>query len=184
MLTAKPGLSLDEFLRLPEREPPLEYEDGEVTQKVSPKHRHSRIQTRLAVRIESLPESTDVIASVELRVTFGGRSVVPDVSVFRRGRVPVDAAGEVENDVPVPPDVVFEVVSPKQSLVRLFRRCIWYVNNGVGAAVLIDDQDRSILLFRSGAEPRVLRGKDVLALGDIVPGFAVSADELFASLKV
>ncbi len=69
-------------------------------------------------------------------------------------------------------------------MLAVIRRCVWYVSNGVGAAVLVDDQDRSIFLFRPGAEPRVLRGEDVLELGELVPGFAVSAAELFASLKV
>ena len=32
--------SLEEFLKLPEEKPALEYFDGKVTQKVSPKTRH------------------------------------------------------------------------------------------------------------------------------------------------
>jgi Uma2 family endonuclease len=184
VLTAKSGLTLEEFLDLPEREPPLEFEDGEITQKVSPKAKHSRLEFQLILALAALAESAGVVTFPELRVTFGGRSVVPDLSVIRRDRVPVDAAGEVIDDVMIPPDVVFEVLSPRQSVTRTVRRCIWYVANGVPAAVLVDNKDRSIFVFRPGAEPQTIRGEDVLDLGFVVPGFAISADELFASLRV
>ena len=36
-------MTLTEFLALPEEKPALEYENGEVTQKVSPKGRHSAL---------------------------------------------------------------------------------------------------------------------------------------------
>lgn len=184
MLTAKSGLTLEEFLELPERKPPLEFEDGEITQKVSPKAKHSRIELGLIMALGVLAETAGVVLFPELRVTFGGQSVVPDLSVIRRDRVPLDESGEVVNDVTIPPDVVFEVLSPRQLVTRLVRRCVWYVANGVPAAVLIDDKDRTIFLFRPGAEPRTIRGDDVLDLGPLVPGFAISANELFAALRV
>lgn len=184
MLTIKPGLTLEEFLAVPEREPPLEFEDGEITQKVSPKAKHSRIEFRLVMALGALADATGVAVFPELRVTFGGRSVVPDLSVFRRERVPVDQLGEVADDVMLAPDVVVEVLSPKQQVSRLVRRCIWYVGNGVSAAVLVDNQDRTIFLFLPGAEPRTLRGDDLLDLGHVVAGFAISANELFGALRV
>lgn len=41
------AITLDEFLKLPEAEPALEFEDGVVTQKVSPKGRHGVLQAEL-----------------------------------------------------------------------------------------------------------------------------------------
>jgi Uma2 family endonuclease len=40
--------TLEQFLALPEEQPAREYEDGEVTQKASPKARHSALQRALA----------------------------------------------------------------------------------------------------------------------------------------
>ena len=45
-------LTLEEFLALPEEKPALEYADGEVTQKVSPKARHGRLQLVVANRLD------------------------------------------------------------------------------------------------------------------------------------
>jgi Uma2 family endonuclease len=185
VVIAERVLTIEEFLRLPEREPPLEYEDGEVTQKVSPKLRHSRSQMRLALAIAQRVGPTEpVLVFPELRITFGGRSVVPDLAVFRRERVPVAADGELENDVFVPPDLAVEIVSPKQSVTRLIRRCLWYVANGVSIAVLVDPDDRSVLVFRPGGESQALRGGDAIDLGNVVPGFGMTAGDLFAALKV
>lgn len=184
MLAFKSGSTLEEFLALPEREPPLEFEDGDITRKVSPKAKHSSIEFKLIVALGASFGSARVRVFPGLRVTFGGRSVVPDLSVFRRERVPVDAAGEIANDVMLPPDLVFEVLSPRQPVTRLVRRCIWYVANGVEAAVLIDEKDRTIFVSRPGSEPRTLQHDDVLELGSVVPGFAISANDLFSVLRV
>src|SRR5205823_3342989 len=42
-ITQRP-MTLEEFLDLPEKKPALEYDDGVVTQKVSPQGQHSRLQ--------------------------------------------------------------------------------------------------------------------------------------------
>lgn len=184
MVIADRVLTLEEFLRLPERKPPLEYEEGEVRQKVSPKAKHSRIQDELAFRIRILvgPDQS-VIAFPELRVTFRGRSVVPDLSVFRRERVPLDPDGSWADDIFLAPDLAVEILSPKQSVPRVFRRCLWYVENGVRVALLLDPKDELAFLFRSGKPPQSLRGDALIDLSDVVPGFAIAVAELFAALR-
>ena len=47
MAVAKGYFTPEEFLLLPEEEPPLEYEDGRVTQKVSPQAEHGALQSHL-----------------------------------------------------------------------------------------------------------------------------------------
>ena len=49
-ITSTP-LTLEQFLALPEEEPPLEFADGVVSQKVSPKTRHSALQAELVERL-------------------------------------------------------------------------------------------------------------------------------------
>jgi Uma2 family endonuclease len=102
MLTAPRPITLEQFLRLRERKPSLEFEDGEV-KKVPPKHRHSRLQAQLPRLIDRLG-SPSLDPLPQLRVTFAGQSPVPDLAVFRRERLPVDERGEREDDVFVPPD--------------------------------------------------------------------------------
>lgn len=179
------ALTLKGFLELPEEEPAFEFLEGSVSQKVSPKGLHSRLQVTLVQRFNEIAEPGRLaLAFSELRATFGGASVIPDVSIYRWDRIPVDEHGEIVNDFREPPDIAIEIVSPEQSTNALVRRCLWYVENGVAIALLVDPADRSVLLFRPGQIPRPLHGSEPIDVSEIVPGFALTVQELFDSLRL
>jgi Uma2 family endonuclease len=185
MAIAQTRLSLEEFLRLPEEEPALEYEDGVVTQKMSPKAKHGKVQAALAQAIDRFAEPSRLArAFTETRVTFAGRSYVPDVSVYRWDRIPVDEKGQIANEFQEPPDIAVEIVSPGQSATALVRRCLWYVANGVQVALLVDPEDESILVLRPGAAPQALRGGEIADLKDVLPGFALVPADVFDVLRM
>ena len=106
-----------------------------------------------------------------LRCTDGDR--------IRRGQ-----AGEVADDFFDPPDLVVEVLSPKQSVTALVRRCLWYVDNRVGVALLVDPGNRSVLIFRPGRPAAVLRGSASIDVSDLLPGFELTVGQLFDSLTI
>jgi len=180
------SMTLDEFLALPEEEPALEFEaDGTVTQKVSPKGRHSSLQGGFIKLIDAFAEPRRMArAFPELRTVFGGAAYVPDVAVYRWERIPPTAEGEVPDDFTEPPDIAVEIISPGQSVTTMLRKCIWYVEHGVLLALLVDPVDRSILLFRPNALPRALRAGDAIDLAEVLPGFEATVDQLFSALKL
>lgn len=185
MAVSAARMTVEEFLTLPEDEPALEFEDGMVSQKVSPKTKHSRIQSAFDRHVYRMAETRKLAMSFpELRTSFGGRSYVPDVAVFRWDRLPVNADGSFVNDVREPPDVAVEIVSPEQSVTALVRKCVWYTDNGVKIAVLVDPDDESVVIFRPGQAPEVLGGDDKVALDDVLPDFELTVRELFDSLHV
>jgi Uma2 family endonuclease len=178
-------MTLERFLELPEEKPALEFEDGRITQKVSPKGQHSGLQAELVGLINQLARQRKLaLAFPELRATFGGRSYVPDISVYRWSRLPVDAAGDIANDFTEPPDLAIEIVSPEQRTTALVRRCLWYVSHGVGIALLVDPADRSVLSFRPDRVPTSLVDSDRIDVDDLLPGFALTVRQLFDSLRV
>ena len=76
-------ITLEEFLKLPETKPASEYIDGAGIQKPMPQGKHSTLQTELSTFIKIILKPRQIArAFSELRCTFGGRSTVPDVSVF------------------------------------------------------------------------------------------------------
>ncbi|MBI3980247.1 MAG: Uma2 family endonuclease [Chloroflexi bacterium] len=185
MAISERRLTLEQFLKLPEEEPPLELDSGMVTQKVSPKGQHSALQDEVLEAINRFARPRRLArAFPELRTTFGGQSCVPDVAVYRWNRIPVDRAGRIANDFLEPPDIAVEIVSPEQSTNAVVRRCLWYVANGVPVALLVDPVDESILVFRPEQPPKALRDSDQIDLTDVLPGFALTVGELFASLQV
>jgi Uma2 family endonuclease len=182
MAITQQRLTLEEFLKRPERKPALEFEDGVVTQKVAPKPRHSALQLGLAQSIDVYSRPRRLArAFPELRTTFAGVSRVPDMSVFVWERIPADEAGDLAEDVFDPHDVAIEIVSPKHSVNQLIRRCLWYVEHGVRAALLVDPADRSIIAFRPEGRTSALRGQDAINLDDVVPGLQLVVAEVFAS---
>jgi Uma2 family endonuclease len=178
-------MSLEEFLKLPEEKPALEFADGEVTQKVSPMGRHSRLQGVLIERLNHAGEPQRIaLALPELRTTFAGISRVPDIAVYRWARLPVDDSGQIANRFTEPPDITVEIVSPDQPVSALVRRCLWNVAHEVALALLVDPFDQSVFAFRLGEQTAAWRGRDRIDLGEVLPDFQLTVAELFASLKI
>ena len=177
-------MTLERFLQLPEEKPALEFEpDGTVTQKMSPKGKHSAMQRALLELINGFRGGGVAEALPELRTTFSGASYVPDVAVYLPDRIPRDAAGYIANDFVEPPDIAFEVVSPEQRVSTLLRKSAWYVDNGVRAAVIVDIEDWTVLVLRKNEPLRICRGDEQIELSDVLPGFELTAAQLFGKLR-
>jgi Uma2 family endonuclease len=185
MTVAKPSLlTLDEFLNLPETKPASEYIDGEIIQKPMPKTRHSRLQAKLITGVNEVAEASQIAyAFPELRCTFGGRSIVPDVAVLRWEHINFDDNGEPVDDVLVAPDWTIEILSPDQSSNRVTGNILHCLKYGCQLGWLIDPSDRSILVFQPQQQPELLRGTDdLLVLPEIELKLTVA--QVFGWLKM
>lgn len=79
-IAIQPQLTLDEFLKLPETEPASDFINGEIIQKPMPQGEHSLLQTTLCQTINGIAKSQKIAyAFPELRCTFSGAAIVPDV---------------------------------------------------------------------------------------------------------
>jgi Uma2 family endonuclease len=185
MAIAEQPITLEQFLALPEAEPALEYFGGRVTQKVSPKFRHGVIQGQI-IRLSNniLVPSQGGLAASEVRVTIGGASRVPDVLIFRRGRIPCDADGELLDDVTTAPDVIVEVLSPGQTQREQRDRCHWFVSQGVQAALLVHPRERWIDVIRAGQPVIRLKSGDTLDLSAVIPDLILAVTEIFALVSI
>lgn len=177
-------LSLVEFLRRPETEPASEYIEGRVVPRMSPKLRHSWLQGDFAHAINQFARARMLgRAMPELRSTFAGRSLVFDVSFFRRDRIPIGPEGEPIDDVFLAPDLAIEILSPGQSVPAAEKRLLWAVKNGVRLAWLVDPKRRYVKVFRPSTRPLRLNGDDLLDGADVLPGFHLKVREVFDWLR-
>jgi len=176
-------LTLEQFLRLPEAKPALEYLQGKVVQKVSPKTTHSRLQTMLVVRImeHAIPRGMDQLY-VELRCTFGGVSIVPDLAFFLPERAPKDERGRLVDDVSTPPDLAIEILSPGQTLKNLGAKLSRCVQDGVRLGWLIQPRRSRVFVFRPDRPVEALEPGEVLRGDDVLPEFALPLSEMFGWL--
>jgi Uma2 family endonuclease len=185
MVVTRQGLTLDEFLALPEEKPALEYVAGVVRQKVSPEILHSLLQMMLCEWINGYARFRKLaIALPELRTNFAGASHVPDVSVCRWQRIPRDASGLPRGPLREPPLIAVEIASPGQSRPQLREDCEWYVANGVRLALLFYPERQAIGVYALSVAPRVLRGADRLDFGDALPGFSFVVQDLFDAVRL
>src|SRR3954471_978942 len=88
-------MTLNQFLRLSEEEPPLEYIDGRIQADVSPQKKHGKIEVGLVNSMNHFAEARGLgEAFPELRCTFAGWSIVPDVAFLLVAKIELDDDGE------------------------------------------------------------------------------------------
>jgi Uma2 family endonuclease len=151
-------ITLAEFLQQPETKPAREYIDGHIIQKPMPQGQHSRIQQKLINTINTVTEEDRVaLALPELRCTFGGRSIIPDVSVFRWQRLPTNDDGTIANTFSAAPDWTIEILSPEQSSTRVVATfCTVSTTAGLGGW-LIDPNENLVQVYLPDQLPAPLK---------------------------
>lgn len=179
-------ITLEEFLKQPETKPASEYINGQIIQKPRQQGKHSKLQGKLVTVINQLVEdSKTAMAFPELRCTFGGSSIVPDVTVFAWERIPVDESGDIANVFPLAPDWMIEILSPDQSSTKVTGIILHCLNHGTEMGWLIDPKARSILVFPHGRQPQLLKEPDeILPVPDLVGDLHLSAGDVFSWLKL
>ena len=101
----------------------------------------------------------------------------PDAAFVRRERVV--AVGEVEGFWPGAPDLAVEVISPSDSFADVEEKVFDWLDAGARAVVVVNPKKRSITLYRSVSNVRVLSEKESLSVEDVVPGWVLPVRDLF-----
>jgi Uma2 family endonuclease len=179
-------LSLEEFLKLPETKPASEYINGQIIQNPMPQGKHSKLQGKLVTAINEVVESPKIaLAFPELRCTFGGRSIVPDVAVFAWQRIPIDERGDVANVFQAAPDWTIEILSPDQSQTKVTSNILHCLEHGSSLGWLIDPDERAVLVYPPGQQPQFLqKEQEILPVPHLVGDFQLSIGQLFGWLKL
>ncbi|MBW4450200.1 MAG: Uma2 family endonuclease [Spirirestis rafaelensis WJT71-NPBG6] len=178
------NLSLEEFLKLSETKPASEYIDGRIYQKPMPQGKHSTIQTELVSAINQVgKEQKLAYAFTELRCTFAGRSLVPDIAVFEWQRIPLDAEGRVANKFEIHPDWIIEILSPEQSPNRVIRKITFSLQNGTKLGWFLDPEDESVMVIQPNQLPEIKEGQDILPVLNVLKDWQLSVADVFAWLS-
>ncbi|MBW4613275.1 MAG: Uma2 family endonuclease [Desmonostoc vinosum HA7617-LM4] len=185
MVTLSSNISLTEFLQLPETQPASEYIDAKIYQKPISQGKHNRIQTRLSTEINQVSEpKKKALALTELRCTFGGRSLVPDIAVFEWSRLVVDEDGEIANKFEIYPDWIIEILSPEQFPNRVIDKIIFCINHGTKLGWFIDFNDKSVMVFQPNKLPEVKYNNDKLTVLNELTDWQITPADIFSWLKV
>ena len=186
-------IALDEFLELPETKPASEYVDGQIIQKPLPQGHHSIIQSELGVEISLMLRRKGIATAFpELRCTFGGRSIVPDLAVFENARIPT-TEGQIDNVFTVAPDWTIEILSPGQSANKVLKNINHCLAHGSQMGWLIDSEDRSVVISRVESPKERLRQRNsevidepsaILPVPDFARSIELTIDRMFGWLNL
>jgi Uma2 family endonuclease len=175
-------LTLEEFLKLPETKPASEFINREIIQKPMPQGEHSRLQAKLCTVINEVTEIPKIAyAFPELRCTFGGQSIVPDVSVFRWQRIPIQSSGKIANRFEIYPDWAIEILSPDQKQTLVLTKLLHCSQNGTELGWLIDSETESILVIFPGQRVEIFQGTTQLPVISGIP-LELTSEQIFSWL--
>ena len=176
-------LTLEQFLRLPEIKPPLEFIKGRIEQKMSSGTHRGRIRVKLSNRINAISEDARLgLAFVGGRCNFGGESYVPDISYIISDRIPLDENRRLREQFTAPPDWSIEVLSPGETVENSTARLQRLVTRGVRLGWLIHPRKSRVSVFRPGQPSRTFTLGETLHADPVLPGFALPVNELFGWL--
>jgi Uma2 family endonuclease len=177
-------LTLDAFLQLPETEPASEYINNRITQKIMPKGKHSFLQYEICNVVNQITKAKKIAyAFPELRCTFDGRSVVPDIAVFEWRNIPFLADGEIPDNFNIAPDWIIEILSPDQNANKVIGKILHSLQHGSKLGWFLDPSDRSILTFQPDQQPVLMANSDRLPSLEIIP-LELTVEALFSWLKM
>jgi Uma2 family endonuclease len=179
-------LTLAEFLTLPETDPASEYIDGKIIQKPMPKGSHSTIQGEGVAIINAITKPQRIAwAFPELRCTFGGRSIVPDIAVFTWERIPIQDDGNIAENFNVFPDWSIEILSPEQSVTRVTLNLLHCLKYGCQLGWLIDPAERLVIVYSPNQSPSYFEEpRAILPVPEFASGVQLTLEQLFGWLKV
>lgn len=177
-MVTKHGLTVDEYLALPEEKPYVEYINGEVIPKMAPDRNHAGIAGELNYRLGLYRRQRGGFFGPEARVGFTEagdiRFLLPDVGYWAEGRA-------VGDRILTPPTLAIEIRSRDQSLDELREKCRYYRAHGVDVCWLIDPVARLAEVFEAGADGVVVDAGGVLE-SPRLPGLRIMLGEVFAVL--
>lgn len=99
----------------------------------------------------------------------------PDVSFVSRERLKqtVRAFGELV------PDLVVEIKSRTDRIKKLKDKIKMFLELGARVGILIDPDEQTVTVYRSGSEPTVLNDRQTLTIPELFPGWELPVTELW-----
>ncbi|MDJ0660368.1 MAG: Uma2 family endonuclease [Crocosphaera sp.] len=175
----KTTLTLDEFLSSALANENYEFFNGKLTQKMSPKRSHSRVQGQLFLLFDDWSENRGEVGiewAVRLKREGKDWCPIPDllyISFEKLGKIILE-----DDACPIPPDLVIEVISPGQSFSDLSEKAEAYLKAGVDRVWLIDTQVKKITIFYPDSPPETKQGNDILG-DDVLLNLTLTPQYIF-----
>ena len=182
MATTTAFMTAEEYLKLPDSGRPTELVRGEVLDMNPPTSRHGQICSKIARILGNYADEHrigHVLSNDSGIITQRDPDTVrgADVAYYSYQKVPPGPlpAGYL----PVPPDLVFEVLSPSERRTAILAKVAEYLEAGVKVVCVLDDEPRRADLYFADKPLETVSADEPLTFPEILGEFAVPVGRFF-----
>ena len=176
-----------EFERIVREDPELSFEQTSIGELVivpptggTSGKKNLSLLSQFGNWVEQNLELGEGFDSSTLFVLPSGAKRSPDAAWVARERWDALTRKEQDGYPPLCPDFVIELRSPTDSPEELQAKMQEYIDNGVRLGWLINPQEQQVEIYRSRQNIEVLKLPITLSGEDVLPGFVLKCDRLFA----
>jgi Uma2 family endonuclease len=167
---------------LPSGSVKYELDNGRLIIMAPPGYSHGRCENKIAAQLSIQGEQRGHgRATGEVGVLLWSnpdRVVGPDAAFIANRSLPVRLTPE--GYLETIPDLVVEVRSKNDTLPEIDHKVNDYLRAGVRVVWVPDPERQTVTVYRNGQPPQVFGAADTLTVPDVIPGFAVPVQNLFA----
>ena len=188
MRTIKTYHTVDEFFKIAHSLGRCELVDGEIKLMEPAGGEHGNLAIKIGSRLNVFVEEHNLGAVFAAETGYilkhaqkeGERDTVKgiDASFIRKERIPPE--GIPKKFIPFPPDLAVEVVSPGDTKREVAEKVQEYLDFGVPLVWVVRPTEKTVTVYRANGEVEVKRGSELLSGEDVVPGFTLKVDGIFA----
>lgn len=180
-ITHKKLLTAEEFFLLPQPSNGAQQElvRGEVITMPPPGGLHGVTCNKAGRRLGNFVEDNDrgtVTSNDTGFITERAPDSVrgPDISYWSKERLPVVPVGYIT----IPPDLLVEVLSPSNTSKQIHDKLLEYFARGVRLVWVIAPEDRTVTIYRTAEEGRLLHETATVTGEEVLPGFTCRVSDL------
>ena len=178
-------LTSEQFYQLCEENPDLKLErsaNGELIAMPPTGGETGKRNVKLTTQLDLWNEQTELGEVFDSSTGFtlpnkADRS--PDVSWVEKSRWSALTPEQREKFIPLCPDFVIELVSPRDSLKKTQEKMQEYMENGCRLGWLINRKKREVEIYRPGQDVEVLQSPLTLSGENVLPGFVLNLQKIW-----
>lgn len=179
MVEARPNLTEEEFMALPDDGHKYELVDGEAKE-VPTGFMHGVIAVTLILMLGMIARQFGRLADSSTGFRMAGGNVrSPDVSFVRRERLPDGIAPSGFFDGA--PDLAIEIISESEDRSDAARKIVEYFESGAQQVWTVQPLTQSVTVYKSLDNVRTYEAHEELTGGDLLPGFSCKVADVFAT---
>lgn len=155
---------------------------GELIEMPPPTLRHEIIGARINASLVFFAGRTKLgtvfMSKMGYRLQSDDRTwIEPDVSFLRNDRLKSSLGKDYVDGAP---DLAVEVISPSESAQDVEDKIEAYLLKGAHAVVVVYPKKSTVKVFQADGTARALRPGDTLTLPELLPGWELPVNEIFA----